>query len=332
MKKRVALVCVLCLVLLSPNLFWFQSQGTWLQAEAILEDQVEGLKEGAAILENYLAASENQVSVLESQLTVSKNQMTVLENQLAEKASQLQEERGVKKELFSQNLNLQEELEALEQQRKWWLGRSDNDLIADIEKELLITGVVNEASVEVKPVMFYPKDSLASDTAEQKEEIERSLSIVQQYFILKVGETFVFSEPVVVQGKRSEAGYDKLSPEIAAEVILNELPSLPAKTYYLVFALKWSPSPQTNYAFFFKGAVMEEWTTRAIVNGNSLWRYEAMGLIVHELGHVFLGLPDIVTKESTMMGHTLERFYWSWNFPSVDFSPKEKDRLKKYLE
>jgi hypothetical protein len=148
-----------------------------------------------------------------------------------------------------------------------------------------------------------------------------------------VGKTFVFSEPVVFQGRRLSSEYNGLSVEAAAEVILNELPSLQAKTYYLVFAPEWSPKSYQSYAYFFKGAVLGEWVIRDILEGYyDEWRYRAMGLIVHELGHVFAGLPDVVTEEPEMMGHTSKGFFWANNFPSVDFSPANIDRLKNHMQ
>ncbi|MDP3991243.1 MAG: hypothetical protein Q8P63_03045 [Candidatus Nealsonbacteria bacterium] len=258
------------------------------------------------------------------------SQLTNLKDQLTEMADRLEIEKTANEELVSQNSFIRKGSEILE--RMWRLRSSPaNNVIAGLE-DLLIAGVVEEASVKVKPVVFYSNDVPAEISAEEKRAIERSLKIVQQYFIGQVGKTFAFSEPVAIQGKRSVSGYASISSETVVNEVLLGLPSLPVKTYYLVFARDWDMSDGTSRAPFFRGAIIGKRATDSILNGNGDFslNYQAMGILAHELGHVFAGLPDTVTSEPSIMG-SKDGIYWVWNFPLVNFLPAEKNSLINFM-
>ena len=212
--------------------------------------------------------------------------------------------------------------------------RTENkeEVIKILESYAFGDAEVKNPVVSVKPVLFIPKDYDAPKLKKDQENIKAGLRIIQSWFLKRVGATFNFSDPIVFEGKKTITEYETnhegysqsqqaalLRAEIAQEI------SVPVKGYYLVFLYGKTSG---DWAQFFDIAIVGNVVIDSLRRNQSYdtQRYTGMGIISHELGHLFGGLADIAMDSGTIMS-----FPDAFSFPNADFTETEKQTLRRHM-
>ena len=189
-------------------------------------------------------------------------------------------------------------------------------------------------TVTVKPVLFIPKDLIPyTYQAGEKENVKKGLKFIQSWFLSKTGVTFNFSDPVFFEGKKNlveyetnPTSYDQSRQAALLRAEISQEISVSQKEYYLVFLYG---KESVYWGQFFDIAVVGQIAIDGLRQDQSYdtQRYAAMGMIAHELGHVFGGLVDLPAGTGSMMSF-VDTFI---SFPNVDFTEGEKQALRKHM-
>lgn len=209
--------------------------------------------------------------------------------------------------------------------------------ILSLENELSVSQKKIAAKIRVQPVLFIPQGNEPSRQTIEKDvlAVARAMPVVQNWYLQKVGVTFAVSEPIVAKGKRTILDYEfPIGREQWAqtEIIFNELSDslyTPPPTYYLVFL--YGKTSATNWGLYDKSAVLAEFYLARLNSGSDWDKNTAMGVMAHELGHVFAGLPDVVSDNIAIMNHASTGVYATTYFPNVDFTENEKVILRQHM-